>query len=174
MATIHVNYQSDFAVSVTLLDTQGNAIAPPEWDWTLTFKVNTRKYECGQKDGELQSCKIDGNNIICYLDNHHFGVGTLEAQFTQQIPNTNYADGYQKTVTPQELDVVLWADASDSDDTITTEINTNFAYADLYVLAVQSGYTGTESQYYELLSNPHYLNEAESGYKDGTLTLKIE
>lgn len=174
MATTHINYLSDFAVEITLLDSQGNVLTPPSWDWTLTFKVGTRKYECSQKDGELCSCKIDGDKVLCYLDNHHFGIGTLEAQFTQLIPDGNYADGNHKIVTPQELDIELWADANDTDGTLSADISTCFVYADLYALAVQNGYTGTEEEYFALLSNPHYINEAESGYNNGLLTLKIE
>lgn len=154
MATRYVNYQSDFAVEVTLLDAQGNVVAPPEWDWTLTFKVGTRKYECGQKDGELKSCRVVDKNVVCYLNNHRFGTGSLEAYFTQLIPDTNYDDGDRKTVTPQELNIELWSGASDTDGSFTAELNTGLVYADLYALAVKGGYTGTEAEYYGALSNP--------------------
>lgn len=173
--TTHINYKSDFCVATTLLDADGKNVTPPAWDWCLQFSCGSRNYVCSQKDGVQQSCSVKDDKIYCFLDNHKLGMGKLTVQFTQYIPDGNYSDGNRKTVVPKMLDVELWSDASDNCTAeVSGEINTELVYADMYKLAVQKGYAGTEQQYYELLSNPRYINEAESGYGNGILTLKIE
>lgn len=134
MATRHIFYKNDFAVEITLRDASGQQIAPPEWEWQITFSDGARKYVCSRAKHNAEV--TESNTIICYLDNHRFGCGReISYQFGEAIPNAHYADGFQNIYQPAKLDVVLWEVASDGDGVVTGEIIPEYVIYDAYTKA---------------------------------------
>lgn len=111
----HINYKSDFSLIVTVPYLHGTATVLPEWDWWLTFKVGSVEKVFSQEGGVLSDGlkKVGDNKVEVFFDNHGFPTGTLVLEFSEKVPNTDYADGYKDTYAPQDLPVELWDSASD-------------------------------------------------------------
>lgn len=111
----HINYKSDFSLIVTVPYLHGTATVLPEWDWWLTFKVGSVEKVFSQEGGVLSDGlkKVGDNKVEVFFDNHGFPTGTLVLEFSEKVPNTDYADGYKDTYAPQDLPIELWDSASD-------------------------------------------------------------
>ena len=155
----HIYYKNDFAVEITLLNTSGEVVAPPDWQWHIEFTDGRRKYICSVDKG---NAKVVGNTIMCYLDNHKFCCGDIGYKFVQAIPDLNYLDGFQNLITPKALPIELWEQESDNDINIQSSVVPAYVVYDAYMTAKANGYTGTAEEFYDALNHIVDINKKES------------
>lgn len=154
----HIYYKNDFAVEITLLNTSGEVIAPPDWKWHIEFTNGRRKYICSVDKG---NAKVVGNTIMCYLDNHKFCCGEIGYKFVQAIPDINYLDGFQNLITPKALPIELLEQESDNDINIQSSVVPAYVVYDAYMTAKANGYAGTAEEFYDALNHIVDINKKE-------------
>ena len=155
----HIYYKNDFAVEITLLNTSGEVVSPPEWQWHIEFTDGRRKYICSVDNG---NANVVGNTIMCYLDNHKFCCGEIGYKFVQAIPDLNYLDGFQNLITPKALPIELWEQESDNDINIQSSVVPAYVVYDAYMTAKANGYTGTADDFYDALNHIVEINKKEA------------
>ena len=155
----HIHYKNDFAVEITLLNTSGEVVAPPNWQWHIEFTDGRRKYICSVDKGNT---KVVGNTIMCYLDNHKFCCGEIGYKFVQAIPDLNYLDGFQNLITPKALPIELWEQESDNDINIQSSVVPAYVVYDAYLTAKANGYEGTAEDFYDALNHIVDINKKEA------------
>ena len=120
---IRINYQSDFAVRVTLKDVTGTAIEPPtEYPWWLHFTDSAGTcWKCGYNGTTYEDCSIEDGAVICYVNNPGYVPGALAVTYMDDVPDAHYADGHEKHVLPIDGALYLWQGASDYSGTVDIE-----------------------------------------------------
>lgn len=159
----HIYYKNDFSVEITLLDTDGEAVAVPSWQWSVEFTDGWKRYTCSLDAGNARV--VDGK-IICYLDGHGFRCGEVQCRFIQALPDGNYPDGYQNIMTPRSLGVVLWNKESDTVGKVECSIVPPYVIYDAYEIAKANGYTGTAEEFYRSLTSVGDLDKELDGKVD--------
>lgn len=155
----HIYYKNDFAVEITLLNSSGEVVSPPDWQWHIEFTDGRRKYICSVDKG---NANVVGNTIMCYLDNHKFCCGEIGYKFVQAIPDLNYLDGFQNLITPKTLPIELWEQESDNDVNIQSSVVPAYVAYDAYMTAKANGYTGTADDFYDALNHIVDINKKEA------------
>lgn len=123
-----INYLSDFKIDVTLT-LGGIPISVPNHDFAIEFTtIGTRKYRCERKGDVWTNCKDNGDTVLCLLDNHGLGCGTLMVRYIDYAPDVQMPDGDLRTVTPSSLDVELIMGAGDGTD-VEASVATDVAAA---------------------------------------------
>lgn len=91
---------SDYKVEVSFTDDMGVAIDPLSVKWELAFFVHpSNKAVTASYDGTiLQSCKQDGNKIVCGFDVPPFTPGAVKCRQTLYFDDNEMPDGVQKVV----------------------------------------------------------------------------
>lgn len=124
---ININYQSDFQVKINVKGTGGEIIAPPAVPWELVFSDEKGKvFICGYDGSTHYNCRVDGNDIVCYVNNPGFCVGELRCTFRQHIPSADYCDASLDLSQPLQCDVMLTRRASDTHDDVTISVTPNW------------------------------------------------
>lgn len=128
-----INYLSDFKIDVTLT-LGGVPIGIPDHDFAIEFTtIGTRKYRCERKGNVWTNCKDNGDTVLCLLDNHGLGCGTLMVRYIDYAPDVEMPDGDLRTVTPSSLDVELImgaGDGSEVDASVATDVASAIARCD--------------------------------------------
>lgn len=128
-----INYLSDFKIDVTLT-LGGIPISVPDHDFAIEFTtIGTRKYRCERKGNVWTNCKDNGDTVLCLLDNHGLGCGTLMVRYIDFAPDVQMPDGDLRTVTPSSLDVELImgaGDGSEVDASVATDVASAIARCD--------------------------------------------
>lgn len=128
-----INYLSDFKIDVTLT-LGGIPISVPDHDFAIEFTtIGTRKYRCERKGDVWTNCKDNGDTVLCLLDNHGLGCGTLMVRYIDYAPDVEMPDGDLRTVTPSSLDVELImgaGDGSEVDASVATDVASAIARCD--------------------------------------------
>ena len=121
---IRINYKSDFSVRVTIKDTTGEIVPPPSDNpWWLHFTdIMGTCWKCGFDGSSYEDCSIDGDDIICYINNPGFAQGKMSVTFCNNVPDAHFADGTDNKVTPVMDDLFLWPGASDTSDEISMDM----------------------------------------------------
>lgn len=124
---ININYQSDFQVKINVKGTGGEIIAPPAVPWEVVFSDEKCKvFICGYDGSAHYNCRVDGNDIVCYVNNPGFCVGKLRCTFRQHIPSADYCDASLDLSQPLQCDVMLTKRASDAHDDVTISVTPNW------------------------------------------------
>lgn len=124
---ININYQSDFQVKINVKGTGGEIIAPPAVPWEVVFSDEKGKvFICGYDGSAHYNCRVDGNDIVCYVNNPGFCVGKLRCTFRQHIPSADYCDASLDLSQPLQCDVMLTKRASDAHDDVTISVTPNW------------------------------------------------
>ena len=112
-----INYQSDFSVRVTIKSADGTVMQPPtDHAWWLHIADDMGTcFRCGFDGESYEDCAIDGNTIVCYVNNPGYVPGLLHVTYMDAIPDSNFADGYDNVVQPASEDLVLWEGATTMD-----------------------------------------------------------
>lgn len=133
-----INVKSDFDFILRLKDCAGNPIGWPDYDWTAKFyttsKVNA--FVASSKDGVCANCYNDNGQIHVVCNSHHLGPGTLNVEFTAEIPNGIYPDDAERIVVPLPLEIELIRAAAPCPESFEVEVllpyikGEPFTYAD--------------------------------------------
>lgn len=151
------NYKEDLDFILRLKDSCGREFSSfPDYDFTAKFYTShmLNAYVASSIGGVQTNCYNDNGKIHIVMDNHRLGLGVLNVEFTAQMPDAKYPDGYRKVVIRSALDVELVDGAvSDTDQgSVDAELTMNLAVVTAYEVAQKAGYTGSQEDYYAGLS----------------------
>ena len=123
----YINHKSDFQVIINIKDKEGNIVAPPSVPWEAVFSdENCVEFKCYFDGNDYTHCIVDGNDIVCFVDNPGFSCGNLRCTFCQHIPSAEYCDGVMDLTQPLECDIMLSKRESDDSTPITIEASPNW------------------------------------------------
>lgn len=156
-----INYKSDFDLLATMkcYDTSGKEIEIgfADYDWELDLYTGCgnyapKMYKVSYIGGKATNCFNDNGKVHIVCDNHSLNLGVLNGTIRAKIPNAIYPDGTQLIVSPLTFAIELVADGGDTPSPIEVEIMLPYLYDSIYRIAQQSGYDGTQEEYYQLVS----------------------
>lgn len=121
---IRINYQSDFSVRVTIKSADGTVMQPPtDHAWWLHIADDMGTcFRCGFDGSSYEDCRIDGDTVVCYVNNPGYVPGLLHVTYMDVIPDSNYSDGYNNQVAPAVADVMLWDGATDDGASVDIDL----------------------------------------------------
>lgn len=123
----YINHKSDFQVIINIKDKEGNIIAPPSVPWEAVFAdENGCEFTCCFDGTNYTHCIVDGNDIVCFVDNPGFSCGNLRCTFCQHVPSEEYCDGVMDLTQPLQCDIMLSKRESDDSTPITIEASPNW------------------------------------------------
>lgn len=155
-----INHKSDFdfiaEVEAIGADDNKVEIGFPQYDWEIILATgdcsyNSRTYVASYRKGVATNCYNDNGKIHIICDNHKLPVGQLQMEFRSFLPNVNYPDGTQKVVATYDLDIELTTENTGI-TSAEVQIVLPFLYDSAYRIAQQSGYKGTQEEYFALAS----------------------
>ena len=124
----YINHLSDFQVIINIKDKDGNIIAPPSVPWEAVFADESGvEFKCSYDGTNYTHCIVDGNDIVCFVDNPGFSCGKLRCSFHQHVPSEDYCDGVMDLSQPLQCDIMLSKRESDDSTPITIEASPNWA-----------------------------------------------
>lgn len=103
-----IKNKSSFTIDVELEDEDGIVIDPSTVDFLIEFFTNTTILSCSRIDGELTNCRLNGDTIVCLVDEFDFKfTGELKARSTIYYNSTDFPDGQpvisQDVITEAEI-----------------------------------------------------------------------
>ena len=123
----YINHKSDFQVIINIKDKEGNIIAPPSVPWEAVFAdENGVEFKCYFDGTNYTHCIVDGNDIVCFVDNPGFSCGKLRCTFCQHVPSAEYCDGVMDLTQPLQCDIMLSKRESDDSTPIAIEAYPNW------------------------------------------------
>ena len=123
----HINHLSDFQVIINITDKDGNIISPPSVPWEAVFSdENCVDFKCYFDGNNYTHCIVDGNDIVCFIDNPGFSCGKLRCTFYQHVQSEDYCDGVMDLSQPLQCDIMLSKRESDDSTPITIEASPNW------------------------------------------------
>lgn len=123
----YINHKSDFQVVINIKDKEGNIVAPPSVPWEAVFSdENGVEFKCYFDGTNYTHCIVDGNDIVCFVDNPGFSCGNLRCTFCQHVPSAEYCDGVMDLTQPLQCDIMLSKRESDDATPITIEASPNW------------------------------------------------
>lgn len=123
----YINHLSDFQVVINITDKYGNIVAPPSVPWKAVFAdENGCEFTCCYDGTNYTHCIVDGNDIVCFIDNPGFSCGKLRCTFYQHVPSAEYCDGVMDLTQPLQCDIMLSKRESDDSTPITIEASPNW------------------------------------------------
>lgn len=155
-----INYKSDFdfIAEVKAIGADDNKVAIdfPQYDWEIILTTddccnNSRTYVVSHRKGVATNCYNDNGKIHIICNNHKLPVGQLKMEFRSFLPNAIYPDDTQKVVATYDLDIELTTENTGI-TSAEVQIVLPFLYDSIYRIAQQSGYDGTQEEYYQLVS----------------------
>ena len=127
----YINHLSDFQVVINITDKDGSIIAPPSVPWEAVFADESGvEFTCCYDGNNYTHCIVDGNDIVCFIDNPGFSCGKLRCTFYQHVPSEEYCDGVMDLSQPLQCDIMLSKRESDDSTSITIEASPNWAKGD--------------------------------------------
>ena len=160
-----INYKSDFDFILHLYDGCGNEVDFPDYDFTATFYTFSKAnaFIASKRGEELVNCYNDKGRLHIVCDSHGLAAGELKVDFSVELPDGIYGDGYRRVVTPRELGIMLVCGEGDCPKGKDVEVVVPYVYLSAYELAKQAGYKGTLEEYTEALNNmPKMVEEAKN------------
>ena len=176
-----INNKSDFDLLATMkcYDTQGKEIEIgfADYDWELDLYTGCgnyapKMYKVSYIGGKATNCFNDNGKVHIVCDNHSLNLGVLNGTIRAKIPNAIYPDGTQLIVSPLTFAIELVADGGDTPSPIEVEIMLPYLYDSIYRIAQQSGYDGTQEEYYQLVSQLPNAVETAMQIKDTATSLE--
>ena len=134
----YINHKSDFQVIINITDKDGNIIAPPLVPWEAVFSdENYVEFKCYYDGNNYTHCIVDGNDIVCFIDNPGFSCGKLRCTFYQHVPSAEYCDAVMDLSQPLQCDIMLSKRESDDSTPITIEASPNWAKGEQGIQGIQ-------------------------------------
>lgn len=164
---MRINYRSDFELRYRLTDAEGEPIAVPTNKWELVLSIDNPLTRKGNKymasfdgDSTYKNCRVEGGEIVVFVNRHELPWGRLWATFVDYQPNQNYSDGDKRIYTPQQTEIELVADAGDAPTAAEIEAVVN------YVLVKYTAGQGIEIEGLSIGLSEGVLEELESHDED--------
>lgn len=128
--TVRINYRSDFPLAVRL----NNFTNFPDCDFELRATVDNevKSYCVEKKDGVCNNCKVQGDQLVIFFNNHGLSTGRLKIEMILYVPDPNYADGFRQEYYSTITNILLVEGNSDViDNTIPSTPNSPVASVQL-------------------------------------------
>lgn len=128
--TVRINYRSDFPLAVRL----NNFTNFPDCDFELRATVDNevKSYCVEKKDGVCKNCKVQGDQLVIFFNNHGLSTGRLKIEMILYVPDPNYADGFRQEYYSTITNILLVEGNSDTiDNTVPTTPNSPVASVQL-------------------------------------------
>ena len=103
------NYRSNLVIKVRFVVGE-NIVSIPLHDFTLRFRTVGHYgtyFDCKYEKGVFINCHVEGQTLVCDLDNHGLYPGELTCEFYDHIPSPDFTDGNRTIVTPCGMDLTL-------------------------------------------------------------------
>lgn len=128
--TVRINYRSDFPLAIRL----NNFTNFPDCDFELRATVDNevKSYCVEKKDGVCKNCKVQGDQLVIFFNNHGLSAGRLKIEMILYVPDPNYADGFRQEYYSTITNILLVEGNSDPlDSTVPTTPNSPVAFVQL-------------------------------------------
>ena len=128
--TVRINYRSDFPLAVKL----NNFTNFPDCDFELRATVDNevKSYCVEKKDGVCKNCKVQGDQLVIFFNNHGLSTGRLKIEMILYVPDPNYADGFRQEYYSTITNILLVEGNSDAiDNTVPSTPNSPVASVQL-------------------------------------------
>lgn len=128
--TVRINYRSDFPLAVRL----NNFTNFPDCDFELRATVDNevKSYCVEKKDGVCKNCKVQGDQLVIFFNNHGLSTGRLKIEMILYVPDPNYADGFRQEYYSTITNILLVEGNSDViDNTVPSTPNSPVASVQL-------------------------------------------
>ena len=128
--TVRINYRSDFPLAVRL----NNFTNFPDCDFELRATVDNevKSYCVEKKDGVCKNCKVQGDQLVIFFNNHGLSTGRLKIEMILYVPDPNYADGFRQEYYSTITNILLVEENSDViDNTVPSTPNSPVASVQL-------------------------------------------
>lgn len=120
---VRINYRSDFPLAIRL-DNFSNF---PDCNFELRATVDNevKSYCVEKKDGVCKNCKVQGDQLIIYFNNHGLSTGRLKIEMILYVPDPNYADGFRQEYYSTITNILLVEGNSDAIDSTIPSSTSN-------------------------------------------------
>lgn len=128
--TVRINYRSDFPLAIKL----NNFTNFPDCDFELRATVDNevKSYCVEKKDGVCKNCKVQGDQLVIFFNNHGLSTGRLKIEMILYVPDPNYADGFRQEYYSTITNILLVEGNSDViDNTVPSTPNSPVASVQL-------------------------------------------
>ena len=128
--TVRINYRSDFPLAIRL----NNFTNFPDCDFELRATVDNevKSYCVEKKDGVCKNCKVQGDQLVIFFNNHGLSTGRLKIEMILYVPDPNYADGFRQEYYSTITNILLVEGNSDPlDSTVPSTPNSPVASVQL-------------------------------------------
>lgn len=107
-----INFKSDFDFVLRLRDCAGRDVVWPDYDWSVILWTEDRSRGFIAKcvAGVAENCYNDNGHIHIVADNHRLAPGNIKMEFTAEIPDEKYPDGFHRLVRSENLGIRLVCD----------------------------------------------------------------
>lgn len=128
--TVRINYRSDFPLAIKL----NNFTNFPDCNFELRATVDNevKSYCVEKKDGVCKNCKVQGDQLVIFFNNHGLSTGRLKIEMILYVPDPNYADGFRQEYYSTITNILLVEGNSDViDNTVPSTPNSPVASVQL-------------------------------------------
>lgn len=146
---VRINYRSDFPLAIRL----SNFSNFPDYNFELRATVDNevKSYCVEKKDGVCKNCKIQGDLLIIFFNNHGLSTGRLKIEMILYIPDSNYADGFKQEYYSATTSILLVEGNSDPiDDTIPSTSNSSVPVASVQLTNLANAVKDVQDKIKEL------------------------
>lgn len=146
---VRINYRSDFPLAIRL----SNFSNFPDYNFELRATVDNevKSYCVEKKDGVCKNCKIQGDLLIIFFNNHGLSTGRLKIEMILYIPDSNYADGFKQEYYSATTSILLVEGNSDPiDDTIPSTSNSSVPVASVQLTDLANAVKDVQDKIKEL------------------------
>ena len=146
---VRINYRSDFPLAIRL----SNFSNFPDYNFELRATVDNevKSYCVEKKDGVCKNCKIQGDLLIIFFNNHGLSTGRLKIEMIIYIPDSNYADGFKQEYYSATTSILLVEGNSDPiDDTIPSTSNSSVPVASVQLTNLANAVKDVQDKIKEL------------------------
>lgn len=146
---VRINYRSDFPLAIRL----SNFSNFPDYNFELRATVDNevKSYCVEKKDGVCKNCKIQGDLLIIFFNNHGLSTGRLKIEMILYIPDSNYADGFKQEYYSATTGILLVEGNSDPiDDTIPSTSNSSVPVASVQLTDLANAVKDVQDKIKEL------------------------
>lgn len=147
---VRINYRSDFPLAIRL-DNFSN-FSDCNFELRATVDNEVKSYCVEKKDGVCKNCKVQGDQLIIYFNNHGLSAGRLKIEMILYVPDPNYADGFRQEYYSTITNILLVEGNSDAIDSTIPSSTSNSPVASVQLTNLGNAVRDVQAKIKELQS----------------------
>ena len=147
---VKINYRSDFPLAIRL-DNFSN-FSDCNFELRATVDNEVKSYCVEKKDGVCKNCKVQGDRLIIYFNNHGLSAGRLKIEMILYVPDPNYADGFRQEYYSTITNILLVEGNSDAIDSTIPSSTSNSPVASVQLTNLGNAVRDVQAKIKELQS----------------------